>query len=238
VRDVAKWIASSFGAAGAILIGTAPLSGLGRIDPSPGSVALLALSGGAALSGLGVIVWKATDVLVPSTRAESVMDPPPIKGRDTVADLRREITAHPDQYMSTWAETTDEFVRIRQSWFAAQRNIDAAVRHKAYPVDVLKTLLRERELIVENVEALSRVTSRLRALSRFYDTASRFRVMRVWVFGAAVLTVLGITGFLAVVGASTPDDANNGDTTTSSASAPLLRELTVGSHSPLESARQ
>lgn len=66
-RATAKWLVTSFAAIGAILVGTLQLSSLGSLtDSSPGiRIAAVVAGAAAALAGVIVALWYASQVLVP-----------------------------------------------------------------------------------------------------------------------------------------------------------------------------
>lgn len=85
VREVVKWIAAAFAGLGALLIGTAPLAGLPKVDPAPGIVLALAAFGLLGLGGVAYIVWRATALLTPSMLSLAEVDS---HGRFEGADSR------------------------------------------------------------------------------------------------------------------------------------------------------
>jgi hypothetical protein len=62
-RDVAKWLVGSFGATGAVIAGTAPLSALGGLRPHRGGYVVA--GGVTALAGVSFVLAATVAVLVP-----------------------------------------------------------------------------------------------------------------------------------------------------------------------------
>ncbi len=200
IRDVVKWIASAFAGLGALLIGTAPLSGLPKIDVSAGSV--LAVSGFAVL-GLGstaFIVWRTTDLLTPTalTLAEVNTD-----GR--FQGLRTTIAAEPTAYLGSWAASLGAFVEARDAAITDLTQILTAESIERN--DGKLASLKEAETAAKDrIDSAGRVTQRLLAVARFTDVSKKFNDAKLSLFVAASLVVVGMVGFLVTIGVATPAD--------------------------------
>lgn len=62
-RDVAKWLVAAFGAIGTVIAGTAPLAGLGSVEPD--RLGFVVAGAGTALAGVAVVLAAAVSTLVP-----------------------------------------------------------------------------------------------------------------------------------------------------------------------------
>ena len=202
IREVVKWIATSFGALGALLIGTAPLSGLGKLDLVSWRFALVAIFGIMALGGVAYIVWKATSLLTPST--VTMVD---VEGEAGFSALRVEIAAEPAAYLGTWGTDIPTFVSNRDREFALFAAVDHQIAQS--PDSAALTALREaRRGLLARIESMGRISARVLAVAGFHDLATKFAAARRKMFWAAAVTVVGITGFVLAVGDAGSDSSD------------------------------
>lgn len=204
LRSVVKWIAASFGALGALLIGTAPLAGLSRLDASAGWadwVVPLAF-GAIALSGVGFIVWLATSLLTPGT-----ITLPEVRTLPEFEALRALVAADPTAYLGLWGSDIESFMENRSTEFSALGNVDQAIASLPHSDPRLQALKDARPLLLKSVEACGKVSARLLAVAGFHDLSRRFSRAKMWMFGAAVLVVVGVIGFSATTPSSDKSEA-------------------------------
>jgi hypothetical protein len=121
VRDTIKYIVAGFAAVGTILVGTAPLAGIGKVH---GGWWLPALIGAVlALGGVIFAVWKASDVLLPSV---STLDEVKSASTDSeMARIRDEVLGGNEGLFRRWGGTVDAFRAQRELEYATLAEIDS-----------------------------------------------------------------------------------------------------------------
>ncbi len=195
LRDVVKWVAASFGALGALLIGTAPLSGVGDLTLGWSILGPLVF-GTLALLAVGWVVWYTTSLLTPNT--VSLSD---IARHEDYADFRTQVAVEPLAYLGTLGEDVATFFVNRDTENRALAELDAKLASGALPNT--PKVEASRAKLVARVNALGKVSTRLLASAGFYQLSRRFTAVKPMLFGAAGLVVVGIVGFLVTVGAGT-----------------------------------
>lgn len=196
VREVVKWIASAFGALGALLIGTAPLTGLGDVEVLSLKFVVAALFGVLAIGSVAYVVWKATSLLAPS--AVTLSD---VELDDEFSALRTQIAAEPSSYLGTWGTDVSTFVDNRDNEYALLSAVDTQIAQGPSASDLPKLREAHKQLVVR-IEAMGRVSARLLAAAGFHDLANRFASVRKAMFQAAALTVVGVVGFVLTIGSA------------------------------------
>lgn len=203
LRSVVKWIAASFGALGALLIGTAPLSGLSNFAASEWQQWLPSIAFGAiALTAVAYIVWQATTLLTPSTI--TLPEVRTDKGFHTLRDI---VAADPTAYLGLWGADIDTFMTNRQTEFRALSKIDEEIASLPDGDNRLQALQSARPLLLRRVAACGVVSARLLAIAAFHDLAQRFSRAKRRIFAAAAVVVVGVAGFVA----TTPGAASTAD---------------------------
>jgi hypothetical protein len=202
LRSVVKWIAGSFGALGALLIGTAPLAGFhdstfGVWTAWIGPIGFGALS----LIGVVIVVWLATSLLTPSTVTLSA-----VQHENTFHVLRAQVAADPTAYLGLWGTDIDSFMENRQTEFTALANVDSQITSLPSDDPRIQGLTAARPLLLKGVEACGKVSARLLAVAAFHDLSQRFSKAKPKIFGAALLVVVGVIGFSATT--PKPDKSN------------------------------
>lgn len=194
IREVVKWIASAFGALGALLIGTAPLSGLSAVDVVSLPFLAATLFGLIALGSVAFIVWVATSLLAPSALTLNDLD-----NDDNFSALKTQIAAEPSSFLGSWGTDVATFVANRDREYALLAAVDAEIAQTSNST-VLPQLRTAHTQLVARIESMGRVSSRLLAAAGFHDLATRFASARPRMFRAAAFTVVGIVGFVLTVG--------------------------------------
>jgi hypothetical protein len=205
LRSVVKWIAASFGALGALLIGTAPLAGLRQLSASAiwaDWIVPLAF-GAAALGAVGFIVWMATSLLTPST-----ITLPQVLTEPEFQALRRLVAADPTAYLGLWGNDVESFMENRRTEFAALANVDWQIASLPSADLRVEALNDARPLLLKSVKACGKVSARLLAVAGFHDLSRRFGRAKIWMFGAAVIVVAGVVGFVGTSPSSDKGDAS------------------------------
>lgn len=214
LRDVVKWIAAAFSGLGALLIGTAPLSGLGDVDPTPSKLAAPILFGLLALVAVTAIVWKATELLTPSRTTLHH-----VAGAPEFSDLRAEVAADSLIYLGTWATDVPGFLDAQ--YFEHKILKELLDRQAVEPAGERRTKLQEAIRKQEaRVTSIGRYATRLLALAGFHHLSRRFNAAKPAMFAAAWTTVIGIAGFLLTV------DGSDGAAAAAPAPTPALVAIT------------
>jgi hypothetical protein len=200
VRDTIKYVVAGFAAVGAILVGTAPLAGLGTVSGGWWLPTLL----GATIAVGGVIyaVWKSSDVLMPAVATLDDVGDPNATGE--MANLRDKVLGGPDGLFRRWGGTVDNLRGKRELEYATLtsiRNYTAADETEAKVIaqaetDTMDRLDQIAEIVDVAVAGAGYATVRDTALDR-----------RKHIAVAAVLVALGVALF--TWGVTQPDDADD-----------------------------
>jgi preprotein translocase subunit Sss1 len=150
------------------------------------------LSGAVALGGVGFIVWLATSLLTPST-----ITLPQVRTQPEFKELRKLVAADPTAYLGLWGNDVESFMENRSTEFAALGNVDRQIASLPSGDPRLSGLNEARPLLLKSVEACGKVSARLLAVAGFHDLSRRFSRAKSWMFGAAVIVVVGVVGFTA-----------------------------------------
>jgi len=214
LRDVVKWIAGSFGALGAVLIGTAPLSGLSKLEFGWGLI-LPFVFGAGALVAVGYVVWRSTSLLAPVgvTLSDVAVSPP-------FESLRELVAREPASFVGTWGRDVPSFVVNRETEYLALSALDAQVNQGTLPNTAKVKAAREK--LVRRIGSLGEVSARVLAAAGFYDLSRRFADAKRALFIAAGAVVVGIVGFIISVGAAPSSDDSEG-----ASNIPALISLTA-----------
>jgi len=224
IREVVKWVASAFGALGALLIGTAPLTGFGDVEVYSLRFIVAVLLGVLALGSVAYVVWTATSLLAPS--AVTLVD---VEQGEEFSALRTEIAAEPSSYLGTWGTDVSTFVDGRDDEYGLLAAVDTQIAQGLSATDLPK--LREaHKQLVARIEAMGRVSARLLAAAGFHHLANRFADAKPRMFQAAALAVVGIAGFVLTVGTA---DASADEPITKIPARVSLTEAGVRSIGPL-----
>lgn len=207
LRDVVKWTATSFGALGALLIGTAPLSGLAKVEPTFWTFMLLALFAALALGGVGFVIWKSTSLLAPSM--VTLTD---VRSDDRYAGVRTLVASEPQAFLGTWGSDVESFLANRAQEYRLLAAVDQMIVREPNQADV-RSLRKLRDKLVARVESLGRVSQRLLAVAQFSELSTSFNEARPKLFGGAAAVIFGIAGYLMVLAASSSEAAEAKPTT-------------------------
>jgi hypothetical protein len=207
LRDVVKWTATSFGALGALLIGTAPLSGLAKVEPTFWTFLLLALFAALALGGVGFVIWKSTSLLAPSM--VTLTD---VRSDDRYAGVRTLVASEPQAFLGTWGSDVESFLANRAQEYRLLAAVDQMIVREPNQADV-RSLRKLRDKLVARVESLGRVSQRLLAVAQFSELSTSFNEARPKLFGGAAAVIFGIAGYLTVLAASSSEAAEAKPTT-------------------------
>jgi hypothetical protein len=203
LRDVVKWTATSFGALGALLVGTAPLSGVAKLQPTLQSYLLAAAFASLALAGVAYVIWKSTSLLAPSMVALT-----DVRSNSRYAGVRTLVASEPEAFLGTWGRDVETFLDNRAQEYRLLAEVDKMIVREANEADVRK--LRElRAKLIARVESLGRVSQRLLAVAQFSELSTSFNDARPKLFGGAAAVIVGTAGYLTVLATGTQDSGNS-----------------------------
>jgi nucleoid-associated protein YgaU len=193
LRDVAKWVATSFGALGAVMIGTAPLASLAKLKLA-WTLLIPAGFGLFALGAIAFIVWQTTRLLTPSEAT-----PKAIAKEPRFASFRDKIAAEPYAYLGTWAASVTGFVDRRDNEYRTLKDIDRKLVEYDLPPEERKAWEKASAQQSEMVSGLGQVMSRLLTYASFVDTHNSYKRMQPRLLVAFAALILGIVGFTTSV---------------------------------------
>ena len=210
LRDTVKWLAAAFAATAALVIGSSPLSGLGKIAPFSGRW-LLAI----ALLVIGFLLicwalWRALRILKPDAMYRSgllgthddLLSP---AERDELKAVREHIDAHgvdllPPNY-PTLGQLAANLAQIETQLDQLQGNPSSI----ADPVLRAQEILKGKPARAKNWAAVAKVLP----LAQYLRLQHRFEKEQLWM---AVLSGLALLMLLGFAIASTPPDKKDDPT--------------------------
>jgi hypothetical protein len=193
IRETVKWLIAVAAAVGGLLVGTAPLAGLGDLSTWEAVAAgALFLS---ALTGVAVVVWAASRVLLPVS-----VDFQAAASDVRFRRLRRRIDQDPYSFFGGFGATLEQFGARRELELATLQNIDSKLRCS----DVVD---EERELYLDAQEAVGEVLAvievRLQyilSMALFEELQNSFSRARWFILLGALISAGGVFGFMLVAG--------------------------------------
>lgn len=197
-RDVAKWLIAAFGAIGAVVAGTAPLSGIGNASSS--RVGWLAAGGAAALIGVTIVLASTIAVLIPQAvyrhelRARR-------RGwwRRTFVGLSRFedlVATSPQDLIPPEFESLDKFSDAI-TWLRT-RYYDMARRSLTEPTAATAAASMKASLI-----RYQQVMDDLLMVARFERARTRFNQAAIAVMTGGIVTALGLAMLLYGIASKT-----------------------------------
>lgn len=196
VRDTIKYVVAGFAAVGAILVGTAPLTGIGTISGLWWIAALLGAI--AAIGGVIVAVWKASDVLLPTVATLDVVEK--AAGGTELARLRDNVLGGKEGLFRSWGGSVSAFRSQRDLEYSTLMSIDAY----SPPEDEKAELSETRTTVVARIEQLNRAAETALAGAQYAATRDCALDRRKWIALAATSVAVGAGLFTWAV--SRPDD--------------------------------
>ena len=207
LREVTKWLITAFAAAGAVLVGTAPLAGIGQVADR-GHLAAVVLGGVLALGSIVWTIFQAAKVLTPEyTTLDDI---------ETVADLepfRELIDSDRRSFLGPWHDQAEPFSRQREDEWTALDDADRMLAELPANSPERAALEQARDDQRGWVELLEQYAGRLMAMGPYFQVLARFKVARTRMLWGALAAALGIGLFAWGV------DAKSASATTSSAAA-------------------
>jgi hypothetical protein len=189
MRSTAKWIVGAAAAVGAVLIGGAPLTAVGRVH-GPGSAVAAYAGLVVGLAGVGWAIWHVTDALIPPVTTLSTLSSPQMAG------LRAQIDADPGAFYGPFGSSVGDLQRTGLLFDRAAVRAAAMLAEELDPV-------RRRRLEQGHADAVanaSQVRARLRwmlALAHAWRVRDQLRRARLHAFAGAAVAALGAVIFVA-----------------------------------------
>lgn len=199
IRTTAKWLVTLFGGIAAVLVGTAPLTGVGDLSGDDRTVAML--FGFIALVGLALVIWRVSNVLLPETTslAEALTS-------GTLKDFRNQVDEDGWGYLGAWATTLEQFKNVRDLEFATLLDVHKRLADPELSEEDRESYEAAVPVVTKRVEALELTTGRLLAKGAYHEVRTRFERARRWLFVGGLIAAVGIAGFLTTVNAKKGDD--------------------------------
>lgn len=185
VRDTIKYVVAGFAAVGTLLVGTAPLSGIGKVSGGGWWPALI----GAALAIGGVIfaVWQASDVLLPSVSTLDEVRGAPLNTE--IARLRDSVLGGDEGLFRRWGGTVDAFRAQRELEYNTLGEID---KYTPAAGDDPAVLEQARKDVVARIEQLNSAANVALAGAEYAATRDLARDRRKGIAKAAICVAFGV----------------------------------------------
>jgi hypothetical protein len=211
VRDTIKYVIAGFAAVGAIMVGTAPLAGLGKVFGWWWWVA--GIGGALAIAGVIVAVWRASDVLLPEVVTLDQVQA--AEAGTELARFRDVVLGGPEGMLQHSGGDIPGFRQERAVSYTTLDNIDLKI-----PADDAERqeLTAARPVQVKNIEMLNSTAVTALAGAQYAATKDLARTARFWI-GAAALAVAGGVGLFTVAVNRERDTSGTAKTTPASAAA-------------------
>ncbi|MFI6322772.1 hypothetical protein ACIBG8_34890 [Nonomuraea sp. NPDC050556] len=184
LRTVARWIIAAAGAVAVLLLGTAPLTAIGKGD------FLQALGGLAlAMAGVGWAVWSTSEALMPHVATLGALDTRPL------ASFRALVAAEPEAFFGPFGTSTAELRRGRLLHETVAANLAVAIAGEQDP-GRLRTLEQALTDARANVELARRLQRQLLDFIHAWQVRTAVRRARRHTMAGALVVVVGVVLFL------------------------------------------
>ncbi|MFI6258331.1 hypothetical protein ACIBCL_19840 [Micromonospora zamorensis] len=183
-RAAARWIISSAGAVGALLLGAGPLIAAGKVTDW---VHATWAGGGLLVSLLGVVwaIWRTSEVLVPPMTTPASLTGPELRG------LRERLQAEPWYHFGGYAEDIDGLLRHRRIAAAITGRLPTAPPEE-------RAALREGLAVARrNIVRTDPYLRWLLTTAHAWQVRETLRQARRQTFLASALVVVGAVVFIA-----------------------------------------
>lgn len=228
IRDAAKWMAAALGAIATVLVGTSPLSGIGRLsgeDPERLGLAIGAILVGLA-AALGAIRLLGTVQLPQTVLATDLI----AMAEDSASAVAREAANEPflTAGHATFEDTVEAYLEVQRAYYAAVARLTAAERAQlmatAADADAARAAVeRAKEWLAFEETRSGRLAP---AIGYATDLAihEKLRWRASLAIGwSAVLAVLAGMAFVVFAWAANPPEASAPDVLAARPSAGVLR---------------
>jgi hypothetical protein len=188
LRTTARWTVAAAAAVGALLLGGAPLTSIGKVD---GIGAAISACAGlfVALAGVGWVIWHTTEALMPRIATTTQLDDP------DMTSLREAIAQEPDAFYGPFGTTPQELRAAALLYDTAAANLAAALAREP---DQTKSRVLEQALsdARANADLAHRLESSLLDIVHAWKVRSAVRRARLHTFTAATVIAIGAVLFL------------------------------------------
>jgi hypothetical protein len=180
LRDVTKWLITAFAGAGAVLVGTAPLAGIGKVSGA-GRIAAVVIGGLVALGSILWTIYQASRVLTPEyTTFQELEGLAPL--RQLVEEEER------DAFLGRWGNTLADFKARRDDEWAALYGLLELQPTTDTDRQALQPAPAEQQREIAELEAYAR---QLLATGTYFEVLERFKQARThMLYGALVATLV------------------------------------------------
>ncbi|HWE55781.1 MAG TPA: hypothetical protein VG435_09720 [Acidimicrobiales bacterium] len=193
-RDVAKWLIAAFGAIGAVIAGTAPLTGIG--DVSSKRVGWLAAGGAASLVGITLVLTATMAILVPETvYSHELAARPARRWERALVGMRRfdhMVATHPEDFfpphIHSFAELAAAISNLQTLYSAQAVKVAQMDAGDAGLVQAQRALTNMQT----QLQSLQGLQADLRMVARFEKARTRFHQAILACLGGGLVTAAGI----------------------------------------------
>ncbi|GAA4498622.1 hypothetical protein GCM10023191_044160 [Actinoallomurus oryzae] len=188
MRTTARWTIAAAAGVGALLLGGAPLTAIGKI--SGAGEAVLAFAGlVVALGGVGWAIWQTGEALMPRIATLDDLDDP------ALADLRATIARDPSAFYGPFGTSGADLRKAVafHGTVAANLAVTAAAETDPVRVRLLDQALADARA---NTEAVRRLQDRLLEFVLAWKVRAAVRRARLHTLAAAAVIALGAVLFL------------------------------------------
>ena len=197
-RDVAKWLIASFGAIGAVVAGTAPLTGIGTVSSS--RLGWLAAGGATSLVGVTLVLASTIAVLIPDTVYGFELTAREWGWwRRTFVGLARfeDLAARHPEYLlppgiASFGDLSAAITNLQQLYATESARV-AALPQGDPSLDQAQSRAAS---MAAQLAAYQQSVADLRMVARFEKARTRFNQSVVAILGGGIVTAVGIAMLL------------------------------------------
>lgn len=208
VRDTVKWIVAGFAAVGTILVGTAPLSGLGTVT-EPIHWVLVSVGGAVAVGGVILAVWKASDVLFPEVTTLSAITE--AAADSALGRYRDQYLGGPDGVLAPWNGDIATLRASRELEVATLNSIRSQNANSNASPETRAVLTTAEAAVLERIDQIDDITKVALVGADFTRVRDLARSRRWWLAACAVAVAVGTAAFLFGTGQADEDTNGTGD---------------------------
>jgi hypothetical protein len=220
LRDVTKWLITAFAATGGVLVGTAPLTGLGQVtDRWPAVV----FGAAVALGGIAWAIQHASEVLVPeyTTMRE-------LQASQNLRSLREGLLSEePTAFFGPWGKDLAEFRTRREQEWAVLEELETTLPQPDWNDEQRQALTLAQQAQRSQVAEIEEYARQLYALGTYFEVLERFRGARTQMLIGALLAAVAVGIFAWGVNAKGSDGAGESTKASATATVPRLAILSL-----------
>jgi hypothetical protein len=191
-RDVAKWLVTAFGAMGAVIAGTAPLSVFGHISPSRGGY----VAAGAAVAGVSLVLVATVAVLVPRAvfahQLVAHKRPWPRRALSSLGRFQDLLARHPEELLPAGVASVGQLSQT----IANLRRSSLALSQQAASLGENDPARGQAERAAQAMAATlarhQRALHELLSLARYLAARARFNQAMAVVLAGGLVTAAGV----------------------------------------------